>query len=367
MRKTTQNLTLVVVILLAHWLAPGASAVEGLLATHSDRFSPVTLEAGRPKFHLVSVFYEGGQGPNDALLLARIRREQDGLGLAWMETFRSQEPAWNKDREALGRFLWWDPDQKPMDPATLPTTRLFPTSGHVTMRSDWGDEATFATFRCGRFGEIDGTWGRNNADNLSFTIRKRGPLALDSGPVHGQNTTVLKFLGEGGDAAIPAIGNYGRQTIAHNSITVGEGEYVHHDYRGKPTGNVVRRGGQSVPQMPDWWAQWGFSKPQSDFMEGRITAYRTHPLYDYACGDARFSYPPEWGIEEITRQFVIRLNRTGQRGGAIAIQDPQSNLDQSLPLDVEDHWRHFRNDPHFQAWVTDPRYRVVIEPTEQDR
>jgi hypothetical protein len=52
MRKTTQILRLVVVILLAHWLAPGASAVEDLLATHSDRFSPVTLEAGRPKFHL---------------------------------------------------------------------------------------------------------------------------------------------------------------------------------------------------------------------------------------------------------------------------------------------------------------------------
>jgi hypothetical protein len=808
MRHTTQILRLVHFFLLALWLAPGAFAVEGLLAAHRDKFSPVTIEAGRAKFHippdsrlarnehprfllvkddldtlrqrmadprltaefqtlkrqadsdretdttnwkrallwkltgdrkyreairrspefkrptwifgwaasmdliwndltpgerreisdlvakavakdgslywrptlhLVSVFYEGGQGPNDALLLARMKRdfdetlvqwtdklnrwsagrggsdmshgyngehaywepfvaaigwshatgedyigraafpkyqspfywyhflpglnpltvekigvtrtaddasavspshsganhllfltftrEQDGLGLAWMEKFHSQEPAWNKDREALGRFLWWGPDQKPLDPATLPTTRLFPTSGHVIMRSDWGDDATFATFRCGRFGEIDGAWGRNNADNLSFTIRKLGPLAIDSGPVHGQNTTVLKFLGEGGDAAIPAIGNYGRQTIAHNSITVGEGDYVHHDYRGKPTGNVVRRGGQSVPQMPDWWSKWGFAKSQSDFMEGRITAYRTHPLYDYICGDARFSYPPEWGIEEITRQFlylkpdvfvvydrivladptkkpcwmlhslrepkatgtetaltleqigaqslwngkekvphpkpggqmwmagdaftvesgspgkpgggwlavrtlaplageverkkiggkdhdfevagvqyglteegyrmaespyavrstigllgwrvelrpktparsveflhlfqvgvdgqppaalcdavhqataethsitlrqgtrqfVIRLNRTGPRGGTISIEAAQTTLSEALPEAVEDHWRHFRNDPHFPAWVTDPRYRVVIEPTELDR
>ena len=244
----------------------------------------------------------GHCGANHLLFLT-FTRENDGLGLAWMEKYRTQEPAWNRDREALGRVMWWDPDQKPIDPGTLPLTRLFPISGHVIMRSNWGDDATFATFRCGRYGEIDGTWGRNNADNLSFTVRKRGLLAIDSGPVHGQNTQVLKFLGEGGDSAIPAIGNYGRQTIAHNSITIGEGEYVHRDWQGKPIA-TVRRGGQSVPAAKDWWTKWGFAGEQKDFMQGRITAYCTHPLYDYACGDARYSYPPEWGVEEITRQFI---------------------------------------------------------------
>ena len=261
-------------------------------------------------------------GANQLLFLT-FTRENDGLGLAWMEKYRSQEPAWAKDREALGRFLWWDPDQQPLDPSTLPTTRLFPTSGHVTMRSDWTPDATFATFRCGRFGEIDGGWGRNNADNLSFTIRKRGPLAIDSGPVHGQNTTVLKFLGEGSDASVPAIGNYGRQTIAHNSLTVGDGEYLHCDWQGRPTGDVVRRGGQSVPQARDWWRAWGFPGPQADFQEGRITAYRTHPLYDYACGDARFSYPPEWGLEEITRQFVYLKPDVFVVYDRLALADPE--------------------------------------------
>ena len=241
------------------------------------------------------------------LLFLTFTRENDGLGLTWMEKFRSQEPKWSPDREALGRLLWLDPDRKPVDYATLPTTRLFPTSGHVVMRSDWSPDATFATFRCGRFGEIDGYWGRNNADNLSFTIRKRGPLAVDSGPVHGQNTQVLKFLGEGSDAGVPAIGNYGRQTIAHNSITVGDGEVVHLDWQNKPTGNVARRGGQSVPQAPGWWAKWGFPSPQEflqhGFRQGRITAYRTHPLYDCALGDARFSYTPD-DVEQISRQFL---------------------------------------------------------------
>jgi len=238
----------------------------------------------------------GHSGANNLLYLT-FTREADGLGPAWMERFHRQDPHWRKDADAVGRVLWWDPDQEPIDPATLPTTRLFPTSGHVVMRSDWTADATFATFRCGRFGEIDGAWGRNNADNLSFTIRKAGPLAIDSGPVHGQNISVLKFHTPG------ALREYGRQSIAHNTITIGEREFVQVDWQGRPTGDVVRRGGQSVMQAKGWWPKWGFKAPQRDFMEGRISAYRTGPLYDYACGDARFSYRPD-DVKAITRQFL---------------------------------------------------------------
>ena len=86
-------------------------------------------------------------------------------------------------------------------------------------------------------------------------------------------------------------------------ITVGDSEYLHLDWRKQPTGNVVRRGVQSAPQAKEWWAKWGFDEPEKDFMEGRITAYRTHPLYDYTVGDARFSYSPD-DVQEITRQFI---------------------------------------------------------------
>jgi len=229
-----------------------------------------------------------------------VSREQDGLGPVWLDRVRQQEPPWRKYRDALGRLIWWDPQLQPIDPATIPTTRLFPTSGHVVMRSDWSAEATFAVFRCGRFGEIDGLWGRNNADNLSFTIRKCGPLAIDSGPCHGENTRVLKFYQQG---VAGAVYEYGRQTIAHNSITIGTKEFVHLDWRGQPTSDVVRRGGQSVRQAPEWWKEWGFAGPQEHFMEGRITAYCTHPLFDYALGDARWSYNPA-DVEQITRQFL---------------------------------------------------------------
>jgi len=238
----------------------------------------------------------GHCGANNLLYLT-FTRTGDGLGLAWMDLLHRQDSRWRKDADAVGRVLWWDPDQKALDANTLPTTRLFPTSGHVVMRSDWTPRATFATFRCGRFGEIDGSWGRNNADNLSFTIRKAGPLAIDSGPVHGQNVSVLKFHTPG------ALREYGRQSIAHNTITLGDGEFAHVDWRGQPTGDVVRRGGQSVMQDKAWWGQWGFKAPRRDFAEGHVAAYRTGPLYDYALGDARLSYPPA-AVREITRQFV---------------------------------------------------------------
>jgi len=506
----------------------------------------------------------GHSGATSLAWLA-ISRENDGLGLVWMKYLREQEPRWSRMRDALGRLLWQDPDQQPLDYHTLPTTRLFPTSGHLVMRSDWSPDCTFATFRCGRYGEIDGLWGRNNADNLAFTIRKHGPLAIDSGPVHSQNVAVLDFPAEGRGESVAAVYDYGRQTIAHNSILVGAEEFVHKDWRGRPTRDIVRCGGQSVRQDATWWKKWGFAGPQKDFAEGRITAYRTHPLFDYALGDARFSYNPDW-VREITRQFIflkpdlfvvydrvvvtdpsrrpcwllhslrepravgpekalseaergpqfiltadgkgphphpgghfwmggdaflvesgspgkkrdgwlyvrtlvpadperkkvggkwhdfevagtqlgpseegykkadspyavlstigllgwrvevrhkrpaasveflhvmqvgigqvrpdaaagaslrstasthalslthkgrtfeLTLNRTGPRGGTIEVTEAGRILCRDkLPRTVEDHWRHYRDDPNFRLWVTDPRYRVVIMPTEQDR
>jgi hypothetical protein len=67
------------------------------------------------------------------------------------------------------------------------------------------------------------------------------------------------------------------------------------------------------------------------------------------------------------RLFTLRLNRAGERGGSIAVKGPQTNLDESLPEVVEDHWRYFKDDPNFKNWMTDPRYRVVTEPGEPDR
>lgn len=96
---------------------------------------------------------------------------------------------------------------------------------------------------------------------------------------------------------------YARQTIAHNSITVGRKPIEHHGWENRLLG-VVRRGGQSPIQANLWWKMWGIKKPgRESFKEGKIVAYETSPIYDYACGDAAHSYPPT-RVRSITRQFL---------------------------------------------------------------
>jgi heparin/heparan-sulfate lyase len=99
--------------------------------------------------------------------------------------------------------------------------------------------------------------------------------------------------------------HYARQTVAHNSITVGRKPLSLKGYKDRVLG-VVMRGGQSPIQQPAWWKAWGIEKPQAvarPFREGRIVAYETSPLLDYAAGDATHSYPPQ-RVKSATRQFV---------------------------------------------------------------
>lgn len=250
------------------------------------------------------------EGDNLAVLVAA--RFHDGVGQWWIDNVISKiSMGWGTSAlghgGVWGKLLWYDPDLPAIEPAMLPPARLFPENGHVVMRSDWSPDATYALFRCGRFGEIDGAWGRNNADNLHFIINKRGVLAADTGAVHSLNNAALGFAGifPQGESR-PHLTEYARQTIAHNSITVGREPIVHVDWRGQPTRDVVRRGGQSPIQAKAWWKLWGLPEPKPGdrpFREGRIVAYETSPLFDYAAGDATHSYPPT-RVKAITRQFV---------------------------------------------------------------
>jgi hypothetical protein len=68
------------------------------------------------------------------------------------------------------------------------------------------------------------------------------------------------------------------------------------------------------------------------------------------------------------RSFAVTLRRTGARGGSLKVAEGgKVLLDANLPEKIEDHWRNYRADPSFKAWMTDPRYRVIIEPTDEDR
>lgn len=254
------------------------------------------------------------EGENMAVLA--VTRFGDGLGQWWVDEVISKvRMGWRADRDGCGgvwgKLLWYDPELPAAPLATLPPARLFPENGHAIMRSDWSKDATFALFRCGRFGTIDGYWGRNNADNLSFIITKNGFLAPDTGGVHRGNSHATQMVGRQMDDP-PNASEYARQTIAHNSILVGDQPlHVNHPGNyGLNKGEIVRDGGQCVYQDDKWWAAWGLTKPAREeegrrppFKPGTMVAYETSPLYDYAAGDATYSYPPG-RVKSITRQFA---------------------------------------------------------------
>jgi len=195
------------------------------------------------------------------------------------------------------------------------------------MRSDWTEDATFATFRCGRFGEIDGTWGRNNADNLSFTIRKRGPLAIDSGPVHHQNLQVLRFFGneENSDAAVNStIGVLGWRVELRRRESATVVEFLH----------LLQVGASADAFEP--------------VARATLTSTTDRHVLRFQQG---------------SRTYDVAFARTGKRGGSLDI----NGTPMPVPDTIEDHWRHHRDDANFRTWVTDPRYRITIEPTDADR
>ncbi len=96
------------------------------------------------------------------------------------------------------------PDNSLYDPdaaAQLPLTKYFDGTGLVVMRSGWGPDATYITFKAG-----DNYSSFSHLDQGSFTIYKGGALAIDSG----------LYAGYGSDHHL----NYTYQTIAHNVATI---------------------------------------------------------------------------------------------------------------------------------------------------
>ena len=224
----------------------------------------------RPTLHLVSVFYEGGQGPNDALFLDRMRRDFDETLVQWTDKLNH----WAAGRGGSdmshgynGEHAYWEPFV-----AAIAWT-------HGT-GEDYLDRAAFARYQ-------SAFWN--------------------------------------GKERVPHPNPGGHTAMAGEIFSV---EFLH----------LLQVGvdGQTPSMLRD----------------------------------ARHESTPD--THQITlrpgdQQIILRLNRTGDRAGSIGLPDPSFKGQEALPLDIEDHWRAYRDHPHFRSWVTDPRYRVVIEPTKPDR
>ncbi len=84
----------------------------------------------------------------------------------------------------------------------LPTHAHFDGIGLLTARSDWGENASYVTFKAG-----NNYWSHSHLDQGTFTVFKEGALVINSGlsGPSGQSDHVV---------------NYTRQSIAHNVVTV---------------------------------------------------------------------------------------------------------------------------------------------------
>lgn len=188
-----------------------------------------------------------------------------------------------------GMVLFYDPEVPDLAPEQFPEDMLFKTRGYVSMRSDWGPDATLVHFHCGRF-ETD---GRNQCDNNSFMIYRKAYQACDSG-TRGVNNPEQKQYSDGRHHE-----NYFAQTIAHNSITIGTNDHP------SPLSHTVF-GGQ-VSRVPlDWLKKYGLPVTDENRWSrqaGTIQAYETTPEFCYAVGDARCSYDPAV-VQAFTRQFL---------------------------------------------------------------
>lgn len=189
-------------------------------------------------------------------------------------------------------------------------------------------------------------WGHSHDEFLvHFLINKRGILAADTGAVHSLNNAALGFAGSQVHSDdLPHIRAYARQTIAHNSITVGS-KPLELRARNNALLATVHGGGQSPIQDDSWWKSWDCPKPKTGdrpFREGRTIAYETSPLFDYAAGDATFA------TDGPTRGH-IRVARAGK-----------VVLDRPLAAEVEDSYEKWSEDPRYEAWMTRPEYRSFI-------
>jgi len=225
----------------------------------------------------------------------------DGVTGGWIRnTVCSSTQYYHVLQNHWGMVLFYNPDVPDIGVSQLPQDMLFKTRGHLYARSEWGSDATFVLFRCGRF-EID---GRNNADNNSFIIWRNTYLACDTGTKWGTDPS-LKENSDGRHYSL-----YFRQTIAHNSMTIGTSNSEDLNY-------TTVCGGQISRVSPEKLQMYGMPVSEDNKYSrqaGEIQAYETSPEFCYAVGDARHSYDPTV-VKGFTRQFVYI------RPGAIVIFD----------------------------------------------
>jgi hypothetical protein len=192
------------------------------------------------------------------------------------------------------------------DRSALPPVRNFTGWGMLSMRTGWTENDTSLTLKYG-----DNFWSHEHFDNGAFTLFSRGLLALDSGSYRAGSNSEHE-------------NQYGRQTIAHNTLTVTDPS----DYYPSQTfasfdnqGNEINQappndGGQRrvgslynslFPQLAspntigDWLRNWDY------YHMGTLVGLATTPNYTYAATDITAAYNNKFSAS--TPNATNRTNR----------------------------------------------------------
>ena len=227
-------------------------------------------------------------GTNAMLLLTGAYKDLHGVrNLKWRN-----EWGW---RLGIDQFLFLSPELRKSEEGqhTLPLTKCWGRRGvgYVQMRSGWGENDTIIEFKCG-----DYFWSHQSHNQNSFTIYRKGRLAIQSGIYAG------KYFG-------PYMLNYYRPTVSSNTVQViqpGEKTWIppkaakNHGSITDGDGYFPEFGGQRscyvFPGLGSAETCFTFDKylyrknHDHHFETGNIGAFEVTDQYSYVSGDATMAY-----------------------------------------------------------------------------
>ena len=259
-------------------------------------------------------------------LLAFMRPQDRAAGWAWSLLWDLRLPGVIQGHLKAFEFMWLNLEAVPEALSSAPLTHWAPSEGVAFLRSDWSPRATWISLQAGpHFSE---------AQHLAagaFNLFRLAPLAWPSGTYDGPSS--------------PHLLNYGRRSVAHNTILIQDPtEYSWYDLGEgvKRKGTYANDGGQrapasfkpdgslkvSAPFDPSGWETGPapFAKARQLYNMGAIQAVEDATRFSYARADATPAYQ---GSTAKARRVVRHLFLL--RGGG-----PQDFLAQEVVVVVDD-------------------------------
>ncbi|MBN1673637.1 MAG: heparinase II/III family protein, partial [Kiritimatiellae bacterium] len=203
-------------------------------------------------------------------------------------------------------ILWYDPSVPETPPDALPLARCFESFGMAVMRTGWHElDAAVVTFKCADYFE-----GHDHCNQNSFTIYRKGHLALDAGGYDRFSSAHWQ--------------NYYSRTVAHNTVTVFDAaEDGAANFGGKVNdgGQIVLKTRNGKPNSPQTIKQ-ALGDPQYD--TGDIVVFEQAPGYVRVLGDATRAYSAH-KLKQFTRELVVLHPKNKTNPPAIVVFDRVSS------------------------------------------